>query len=390
EEKNEGDAQRVEVYFCQKCKKEVRFPRFNNPIKLLETRNGRCGEWANCFALFCRSVDLETRFVIDNADHVWVEIYSNEKKRWIHCDPCENVMDVPLMYEKGWKKELAYVFAFAKDHVMDVTWRYTFDRQKTTKRRKQVRPIVLINFFNKLNARLQKNLSSERKKVLEERFLAEIVEFILPQNNLRKKSEENQGRNSGSLDWKVERGEAGIDSCVGDSLVPIMITPSQNEIDSKCFEIIYDASKDEYSRTNDTNLSTKKWESQIYEVENIFRKIENDWKKAYLARKQGKEKGFLVWKINLKDLKIKQIEICVNSFKVENGNVFGIVCCGSQCQRLKPNGIIKLDDIKEADYLELRLELSGGNGENSWQHSQLFRTDLNNSEPGLKIKVEFE
>ena len=148
-------AGRVEVYRCLDCKKEVRFPRYNNPVKLLETRNGRCGEWANCFALFCRAVGLETRFIMDNADHVWVEIWAEERRRWIHCDPCENVMDTPLLYEKGWNKKLSYVMGFAKDHVTDVTWRYTFNRQLTSKSRTKCRPLVLINFLNVSLVRFQ-------------------------------------------------------------------------------------------------------------------------------------------------------------------------------------------------------------------------------------------
>ena len=46
-------AQRVEVFKCRKCGYLRRFPRYNNPMKLLETRVGRCGEYANvCFIHF--------------------------------------------------------------------------------------------------------------------------------------------------------------------------------------------------------------------------------------------------------------------------------------------------------------------------------------------------
>ena len=34
-------------YRCSICLRTTRFPRYNHPEKLLETRKGRCGEWVN-------------------------------------------------------------------------------------------------------------------------------------------------------------------------------------------------------------------------------------------------------------------------------------------------------------------------------------------------------
>ena len=91
--------------------------RYNHPGKLLETRHGRCGEWANCFTLMCRALDLDARYVLDFTDHVWTEVYSDCKQRWLHCDPCEEACDTPLLYEVGWGKKLTYVIAFSKDEI---------------------------------------------------------------------------------------------------------------------------------------------------------------------------------------------------------------------------------------------------------------------------------
>jgi peptide-N4-(N-acetyl-beta-glucosaminyl)asparagine amidase len=106
-------ASRVEHYQCLSCKFKTRFPRYNHPGILLRkpNRRGRCGEWANCFALICRAMGFETRHVIDWTDHVWVEYYSDKLGRWIHLDPCEAAFDSPLLYEAGWGKKLNYVIA---------------------------------------------------------------------------------------------------------------------------------------------------------------------------------------------------------------------------------------------------------------------------------------
>lgn len=54
------------------------------------------------------------------SDHVWTEIYSVSQRRWLHCDPCENICDKPLLYEVGWGKKLAYVLGFSKDQVQEM------------------------------------------------------------------------------------------------------------------------------------------------------------------------------------------------------------------------------------------------------------------------------
>jgi len=115
----------AEVAQCSTCGMQTRFPRYNDPAKLLETRNGRCGEWANCFTLICRALGYEARHIHDWTDHVWTEIYSDSLQRWVHLDSCEAALDTPLVYEKGWGKKLTYCLAFARDHARDVTRRYT-------------------------------------------------------------------------------------------------------------------------------------------------------------------------------------------------------------------------------------------------------------------------
>ena len=93
-------------------------------VKLLETRTGRCGEFANAFSLICRALDYETRYILDWTDHVWTEIWSPSQNRWIHCDSCEAAFDEPRLYSEGWGKSLSFVVAFSIDGVADVSKRY--------------------------------------------------------------------------------------------------------------------------------------------------------------------------------------------------------------------------------------------------------------------------
>lgn len=88
-EASEGMAYRVEVYSCPSSNThpQKRFPRFNNPMKLMQTRVGRCGEWASCFCFILASLRKVAdgdklghpwfpgvRLVHDESDHVFNEV----------------------------------------------------------------------------------------------------------------------------------------------------------------------------------------------------------------------------------------------------------------------------------------------------------------------------
>ncbi|KAG0193962.1 Peptide-N(4)-(N-acetyl-beta- glucosaminyl)asparagine amidase [Apophysomyces sp. BC1034] len=196
-EEKSHDAFVVEMYKCLVCGNNTRFPRYNDPRKLLETKKGRCGEWANCFTLCCRAIGVEARLVLDETDHVWTEIYSEFEQRWIHCDSCENAFDQPLLYSEGWKKNLTYCIAFSAEEAIDVTKRYNRGYSEVLKRRNLVGENELSQYLAYLTFENQLRLSESRKIDLGIRRRNEENELEQACNRIHIKDEELIGRQSG-------------------------------------------------------------------------------------------------------------------------------------------------------------------------------------------------
>jgi len=125
-------AGRTELYYCGHCNTVSRFARYNTMAKVLETRQGRCGEYSVLMLQFLEALGYEARWVVDWADHVWVEAQLGG--RWVHLDPCEAAVDKPLLYE-DWGKNQTYIMAFTPQEVQDVTASYTSNFDAAKKRR---------------------------------------------------------------------------------------------------------------------------------------------------------------------------------------------------------------------------------------------------------------
>ena len=212
-------AYKTEIYICNICQTEIRFPRCNNPIILLETKTGRCSEWSNLFGAILYTVGFKVRLINNFEDHVWNEFYNEEEQRWIHLDSCEEAYDTPLVYEQGWGRNMTFILGLSDDGLVEVTPRYVKDWKIIKERRSEKNEIKLKNILENFNKRIMMNINEKEKinienrrkneiKMFEEKIkkdLGENLDNLEENDNI--KDEEKIGRQSGSLEWRKNRGE---------------------------------------------------------------------------------------------------------------------------------------------------------------------------------------
>ncbi|XP_017780885.1 PREDICTED: peptide-N(4)-(N-acetyl-beta-glucosaminyl)asparagine amidase [Nicrophorus vespilloides] len=369
---------KVEVHICVNCSHPMLFPRYNDLNILLETRKGRCGEWAKTFTLICRSLGWDARFIVDETDHVWTEVYCHSQNRWMHCDPCENAYDTPLIYENGWQKKVSYVMAYSGEDLQDVTWRYTSNHKAALARRKNCTERELVDAIVQLRQMRQSSLSDSRKKYLKNRLLNELVELMFE----KKPTDKDQaGRVSGSLDWKLSRCE--IKEAIGYvwKIHPVQIEGNQLILQYSC-------AKDAYELISNGEVieSVTGWSNGSFLSSGMFRKEEKDWKMVYLCRNESSKEGALSWKLDIEDesLRFQSVKVELGHKLYENGNIDLKV--ENQVVDLSKSENVNIPGTKS---VLISANLSGGRGDVSWQHAQLFRQNETSDDFPMKFVFTF-
>jgi hypothetical protein len=119
------------------------------------------------------------------------------------------------MYEGGWGKQLSYIVACSFDEVVDVTRRYT-KKWDAVLTRRSLPEAAMSSLIDAADASQRSTVRSlpvgrtqflARRREIEERHLAGNIAF----DDGMRKEEEALGRISGSMAWRVARGEVGVE-----------------------------------------------------------------------------------------------------------------------------------------------------------------------------------
>lgn len=278
------------------------------------------------------------------------------------------------MYEHGWKRKLDYVIAFSRDDVQDVTWRYSNKHKELLTRRKLCREDELISALIGLRKKRQADSSKARMKFLTLRTLGELAELMI----LREPTEnELKGRSSGSLSWRLERGEANVANFYVFNL-------TAEEKKSRQFNVRYSCAKNIFERSVGSAVTekAKDWKDWIYQSENVFRKVEHDHKMAYLSRTEDSTSGMLQLKFDFESMTIKSIDFKFDTKTFESGSAIVELLNAS-------DQVTSKEKLKGTSKFSIRVRLSGGKGDCAWQHSQVFRQSLTASDYPFQLSISF-
>lgn len=391
---------KVEQYKCLKCNGHHDFVRYNEGAILLDTREGRCGEWAYCFFVILKAFDFDVRLIFDSTDHVWNEVWSISQERWIHVDACEQAIDKPLMYEIGWSKKLVYCIAYSDREILDVTKRYTTNYNEVLYRRAISDDSWLNSYLDNLTEGLMGEADDETCVIGCERRLMDIEaldSFVKNPRPIPSKSD-FECRKTGNIEWRIQRGEYNPSA---DMLVVIKAAITNPDASNNClFSLTYNCDKNKY-KSSVPEYCDRNWSSLTYSFKNVDFKYEKDWRTSYIARYETcphDKSGILEWRFDLSSLGDQwtklEIKICGMEYP-ETSIDLVLIQYDEESKQFADSMQMKLNEINiitraslsaPNGFLGVKATLSGGEAKDSvsWQKPQLFRqTKEQNSDENM-------
>lgn len=195
------------------------------------------------------------------------------------------------------------------------------------------------------------------------------------------------GRISGSEAWRVARGEVGVQT------KSVAFVPTEKEKAAKRFHLQYNIVDDQYTRVSNGNEVIAGWENGAWVNESMHRKVENDWKMVYLARKEGTTLAKIGWKVECAStgLRVESISVRTSSQTFESGTInWKLYSAETQVNVNPDKNLCSYPEFLNVSEVVLEAELYGGEGSCAWQHTQLFRESLTDKENIMEIIVTFK
>lgn len=136
-----NDISRVHLYRCSNCGETQHFLRFYQCdafIRGTVARRGWCGDHCDVFAAIINALGFEWRFALDDTDHIWIEIYSQEREKWCCFEPSPETDTKRYDFNKFADRKSRYIHAIdGSNQFPDVTHRYHSDAEIVQKRRNE-------------------------------------------------------------------------------------------------------------------------------------------------------------------------------------------------------------------------------------------------------------
>jgi peptide-N4-(N-acetyl-beta-glucosaminyl)asparagine amidase len=232
---------------------------------------------------------------------------------------------------------------------------------------------------------LQERLSVECRAELTQRRLADCLEMLVPRSA---GAGEMVGRQTGSLAWRLARGELGEPPAAS-----YTFTPSTKDVERGLFCVEFYVNLNYYLVGCGGRIEG--WKEGVLEANNVTRVVENDWNMVYLSRTEGSPgKGSVTWKLKLPaGFEAGHVELLINSTVFKTGSVVWQLCGENSCLLPQPGVNLQTDQLTGSGELKLTAMMSGGEGDMAWQHTQLFRSRSSGEDdltPNFRLLVKIK